>query len=139
MKLKTTQNFNEVLKTIQTSKQKALQQVNTTLIELYWEVGKYISTKTISENWGKSVVKELAKYIKEKEPTIKGFSDKNLWRMKQFYEIYKDNEKLSTLSRELSWSNNLAIFSSSKTMDEMEFYTLLAINERYSFCTVRYR
>jgi len=129
----TTQNFNEILKTIQTSKQKALQQVNTTLIELYWEVGKYISTKTISENWGKSVVKELAEYIKEKEPTIKGFSDKNLWRMKQFYEIYKDNEKLSTLSRELSWSNNLAIFSRSKSIDEMEFYTLLSIKERYSF------
>ena len=133
MKLKTTQNFNEILRTIQASKQKALQQVNTTLIELYWEVGKYISAKTISENWGKSVVKELSEYIKEKEPTIKGFSDKNLWRMKQFYEIYKDNEKLSTLSRELSWSNNLAIFSRSKTMDEMEFYTLLAVNERYSF------
>ncbi len=129
----TTQNFNKILKTIQTSKQKALQQVNTTLIELYWEVGKYISTKTISENWGKSVVKELAEYIKEKEPTIKGFSDKNLWRMKQFYEIYKDNEKLSTLSRELSWSNNLAIFSRSKSIDEMEFYTLLSIKERYSF------
>ena len=133
MKLKTTQNFNEILITIQSSKQKALQQVNTTLIELYWEIGKYISTKTIKENWGKSVVKELADYIKEKEPTLKGFSDKNLWRMKQFYETYGDNEKLSTLSRELSWSNNLAIFSRSKTMDEMEFYTLLAVNERYSF------
>ncbi len=64
----TNQNFNEILKTIQTSKQKALQQVNTTLIELYWEIGKYISAKKISENWGKSIVKELAEYIKEKEP-----------------------------------------------------------------------
>ena len=133
MKPITTQNFNKILKTIQTSKQKALQQVNSTLIELYWEIGKYIADKTIKENWGKGVVKELADYIKEREPTLKGFSDKNLWRMKQFYEIYKDNEKLSTLSRELSWSNNLAIFSRSKSIEEMEFYTVLSVKEKYSF------
>ena len=78
----TTQTFNEILKTIQASKQKAFQQVNSTLMELYWEIGKYISAKTIKENWGKSVVTELADYIKEKEPTIKGFTARNLWRMK---------------------------------------------------------
>ena len=70
----TTQNFNEILKTIQTSKQKALQQVNSALIELYWNVGKYISTKTLKENWGKGVVEDLAEYIKKQEPTLKGFT-----------------------------------------------------------------
>ena len=94
MKPQTTQNFNEILKTIQASKQKALQQVNTTLIELYWEIGKYISTKTIHENWGKGIVKELADFIKERDPTLKGFSDKNLWRMKQFYETYNGHSPL---------------------------------------------
>jgi predicted nuclease of restriction endonuclease-like (RecB) superfamily len=132
MKPTITQNFNEILKTIQTSKQKALQQLNTTLIELYWEIGKYISAKTISENWGKSVVKELSEYIKEKEPTIKGFSDKNLWRMKQFYDTYKDNEKLTPLVTEISWTNNLIILSSAKTDQEREFYLLLTSRERYS-------
>ena len=125
-------NFNEILITIQSSKQKALQQVNNTLIELYWEIGKYISTKAIKENWGKSVVKELADYIKEKEPTIKGFSDKNLWRMKQFYEIYADNKKLISLVTEISWTNNLIILSRVKTDEEREFYLLLASQERYS-------
>ena len=74
----TTQTFNEILKTIQASKQKDFQQINSTPIELYWEVGKYISAKTIKENWGKSVVTELADYIKKKEPTIKGFTARNL-------------------------------------------------------------
>ena len=132
MKPTTTQNFSEILKTIQTSKQKALQQVNTTLIELYWEIGKYISIKTIKENWGKSVVKELADYIKDNEPTLKGFSDKNLWRMKQFHETYKDNEKLTPLVREISWTNNLIILSSAKTDEERAFYLLLVSKERYS-------
>ncbi len=128
----TTQNFNEILKTIQTSKQKALQQVNTTLIELYWEVGKYISIKTIRENWGKSIVEDLAAYIKKQEPTLKGFTARSLWRMKQFYETYKDNKKLTPLVTEISWTNNLIILSSAKTDEEREFYLLLASRERYS-------
>ena len=128
----TTQNFNEILKTIQTSKQKALQQVNTTLIKLYWEVGKYISIKTISENWGKSIVEDLAAYIKKQEPTLKGFTARSLWRMKQFYETYKDNKKLTPLVTEISWTNNLIILSSAKTDEEREFYLLLASRERYS-------
>ncbi len=132
MKPTTTQNFNEILKTIQASKQKALQQVNSTLIELYWEIGKYIAEKTIKENWGKGVVKELADYIKEKEPTLKGFTERNLWRMKQFYEAYKDNEKLTPLVTEISWTNNLIILSSTKTDEEREFYLLLTSKERYS-------
>ncbi|NLC27559.1 MAG: DUF1016 domain-containing protein, partial [Campylobacteraceae bacterium] len=76
-------DFQIVLSQIQNAKQKAYSSVNTILIELYWEIGKYISTKTTQENWGKGVVKELATFLKEKDPTIKGFSDKNLWRMKQ--------------------------------------------------------
>jgi hypothetical protein len=46
-------------------------------------------------------VAELASFITQNDPTIKGFSDKNLWRMKQFYETYHDDEKLSPLLREL--------------------------------------
>ncbi len=125
-------NFNELLSLITTSKQKAIKQVNSTLIELYWEIGKYISTKTIKENWGKSIVKELANYIKLQDPLIKGFSDKNLWRMKNFYESYYANEKLSALLRELTWTNNLLILSSSKSDEEREFYILMSIKAKYS-------
>lgn len=41
----------------------------------------------------------------------KGFSAQNIWRMKQFYETYYDNEKLPPLVREIPWSNNLLIMS----------------------------
>ncbi|WP_255327674.1 YhcG family protein [Porphyromonas sp. COT-052 OH4946] len=61
-----------------------------------------------------------------------GFSDKNLWRMKQFYETYRDYPKLSPLVREINWTNNLLIFSRSKSIEEMEFYLNQSINERYS-------
>ncbi len=132
MNIQKTDNFNEILSTIQNSKQKALKQVNSTLIELYWNIGKYISTKTIKENWGKSVVEELANFIEQKEPTLKGFTSRNLWRMKQFYEAYEGNEKLTPLVTQISWTNNLLILSASKSDKEREFYLTISIYERYS-------
>lgn len=125
-------SFSEVLLKIKQARQKAFNQVNTTLIDLYWEIGKTISKKTDTQAWGKSVVKELAVYIKHQDPTSKGFSDKNLWRMKQFYETYKNDQKLSALTRQLPWTHNTLIFSRCKTIEERTFYLNLCIKEKYA-------
>jgi hypothetical protein len=73
----------------------------------------------------------LAEYLNHNEPDLKGFSNKNLWRMRQFYEAYKDSTKLSPLVREISWTNNLIIFSRTKTEEEREFYLKLSLQEKY--------
>jgi predicted nuclease of restriction endonuclease-like (RecB) superfamily len=125
--------FAVVIKLIKQSQSKAIKAVNAELIDLYWNVGKFISKKLEKSEWGDSVVSELADYIKKNEPAVKGFSDKNIWRMKQFYETYKNFPKLSTMLREISWSHNLAIFSRCKTVEEREFYLRLAKRENYSF------
>ena len=125
-------NFNEIVSLIKDSRQKAYAQINTTLIELYWSIGEYISTKAIKENWGKGVVNDLSEYIKLQDPTLNGFNSRNLWRMKQFYETYKENQKLSSLLTQITWTNNLLILSSSKSDEEREFYIQLSIKENYS-------
>ena len=125
--------FTEIIKLIEQSRSKAIRAVNTELINLYWLIGENISNKMNSAVWGDSIVTELANYIKKIEPNLKGFSDKNIWRMKQFYEAYKGDLKLSTLLREISWSHNLAIFSRCKNSDERLFYLEKCINENYSF------
>lgn len=125
--------FTDIIHLIKQSRTNAIKAVNTELINLYWDVGEYISKRVESSEWGQSVVKELAEYIQRNEPEIKGFSDKNLWRMKQFYEAYKDYPKLSTVLREISWSHNLAIFSRCRTIEEREFYLKLSKQENYSF------
>jgi len=56
----------------------------------------------------------------------------NIWRMKQFYETYAQNEKLSTLSREISWSNNVLIMMAAKTDEEREFYLMITKKNNYS-------
>jgi predicted nuclease of restriction endonuclease-like (RecB) superfamily len=115
-------SFSEITSLIKQTRINTLKIVNAELINLYWNIGQYIYTKIEDANWGQSIVKELAKHIQDTEPELRGFSDKNLWRMKQFYEAYKDSPKLSPLVREISWTNNLIIFSRSKSVDEKEFY-----------------
>ena len=124
--------FADIIILIKNSRENAIKVVNTELINLYWKIGEYISNKIEKSEWGDSVVADLAKYIQQNEPEIKGFSDKNIWRMKQFFETYKDFPKLSTVLREISWSHNLAIFSRCKSIEEREFYVKLVLQENYS-------
>lgn len=125
--------FSEITSLIKQTRINTLKIVNSELINLYWNIGQHIYLKIEQSNWGQSIVKELAKHIQETEPDLRGFSDKNLWRMKQFYEAYKDFPKLSTLVREISWSHNLAVFSRCKSVEEREFYLKLSKEEKYSF------
>ena len=124
--------FADVIEMIRGTRNQVLRMANTALIDLYWQVGQYLSAKISSAEWGDGVVKQLAEYIGKNCPDIKGFSDKNLWRMKQFYETYAGKEKLSPLVRQISWTNNLIILSRTKSEEECEFYLQKCISERYS-------
>ena len=124
--------FNEVVQLIRKARERAFKSVNTELITLYWQVGEYISTKVESEEWGKGIIENLPDYLKQKEPDLKGFSARNLWRMKQFYETYKGHQKLSPLVTQLTWTNNIIILSKTKSIEEKEFYLRLCIKENYT-------
>ena len=77
-------------------------------------------------------MQKLADFFEENYPDLKGFNRRGLYRMKQFYELYKDNEKVSTLLTQLSWSNHLKIMSACKNMEERIFYMNMCIKEKYS-------
>jgi len=125
------QQFGKVLQQIQQAKHHAFQQLNKTLVQLYWNIGHYVSIKVEQDHWGKSTVQQLADFIQQNEPNIKGFTASNLWRMKQFYDIYQLDEKLATLWRELSWSHNRRIMTL-KTTEERAFYLHLCQQKKYS-------
>ena len=123
--------FTEITSLITSAKSRAYQAVNKELVTLYWHVGEYVSKQVISKAWGKSVVQEIADYIQKYEPNIKGFSAQNIWRMKQFYETYAENTKLSPLVRELTWTNNLIILTC-ESEQEKEFYLRMSSKEKWS-------
>lgn len=85
-----------------------------------------------TQKWGSSYIDKMATYISENCPGTKGFNRRGLYRMKQFYETYKDSEFVSTLLTQISWSNHLAILSAAKSLEEREFYIKLCIKENYS-------
>ena len=124
--------FTEVLQLIQAAKQRAYQAVNTELVTLYWQVGEYISRKLESSEWGDKVVNDLARYLARTQPGLRGFTRPNLFRMRQFYNAYRDEPIVSALLRQLPWTHHLAILSRSKMAEEREFYIRLAIREKWT-------
>jgi predicted nuclease of restriction endonuclease-like (RecB) superfamily len=117
----------EIKERIRTAQYAALKAVNRELITLYWDIGKMIVERQQGESWGKSVVEQLSKDLREEFPEHKGFSAQNLWFMRQFYLSYKDNKEiLQQLVREIGWSHNIAIMTKCKDAQECEFYVRMA-------------
>ena len=103
--------FAEVVGLIQAARGRALQAVNTELIDLYWRIGDYLHHRIEADGWAKGTVVQLAAYVAQREPGVRGFSPQNLWRMRQFFETYRDDPRLSALVRVLPWSSHLHILS----------------------------
>ncbi len=125
-------SFVEIVALIQSTRTRALQAVNTGLVGLYWQIGETISRKIASAEWGDGVVDELAHYLAKTQPGLQGFTRRNLFRMRQFYEMYCGWPKVSALLTQLPWTHNLIILSQSKRPEEREFYLHMAIQERWS-------
>ena len=125
-------DFPEVLTIITDGRSRAFQAVNVALIETYWAVGGYLSRKVAESGWGKGVVRELAEWLLVNAPEARGFSAQNLWRMKQFFEAYTEDEKLSALPRVLSWTHHCILLAQCKTTDERYYYAASAIRAGWS-------
>ena len=153
--------FSEITTLIQQARSNALRAVNTELINLYWQVGEYISRRIATASWGEKTVDELATYLKRNHPELKGFNRRGLYRMKQFYDTYSASAlapgpqaptageqesqivsspmtqlRSSSLSgselSKVSWTHHLVLLSRAKTEEEREFYLRLSIQEKYS-------
>ena len=125
-------NFSEVINMIETRRRNAYKKVNEELISLYWDFGKYISEKVNDSNWGDKIVDKLEDFMKREYPTMRGFNKRGIYRMKQFYETYKDFPFVSPLVTQISWTNNLLILSGTNSIEEKEFYIKMCIKNNYS-------
>jgi predicted nuclease of restriction endonuclease-like (RecB) superfamily len=126
-------DFDEVVRLIDEARRRAFAAVNHELVNLYWQIGEYISRKLESAAWGEGVVEQLADHISKTHPDLRGFTRASLFRMRQFYDTYRGHEKVATLLRQLPWSHNLAILSRCKREEQREFYLRMATKERWSF------
>ena len=112
----------------------AMKVVNTRLLALYWEIGERITLRQKENNWGDSVVEILADELQKEFAGSQGFSARNLWRMRNFYNEYSNAILPPSVAEsgnglilppsvaQISWSKHCVILEKCKNPQEREFY-----------------
>ena len=97
--------------------------VNSAMMQMYWNIGKRLSMEKLEKGYGSSVVKRLSADLQQEFPNTTGFSPRNLWDMKNFYEFYAlADEKVQQLAALLPLMHNVLIITKVKTLEEAEYY-----------------
>jgi len=99
-------NFVEIAQLIKKARIDALKTVNIELINLYWNVGLYISLKIKNAEWGDKTVSELANFLQKNHSDLKGFTRTALYRMVKFYEMYSESVFVATVRQQIQQSDN---------------------------------
>ncbi|MES2446473.1 MAG: PDDEXK nuclease domain-containing protein [Bacteroidota bacterium] len=102
-------DFEQVILLITEARNRVYSKANAELIMLYFNIGKMVSERVAVGNWGDGTVNDLADYITEKQPFLKGFNRRGLYRMKQFYEVYSNEEIVSTVLAQLEKEESLNV------------------------------
>lgn len=125
-------DFGELVGMIESARERVWRTVNAELVGLYWEIGKWLSSKCNKAEWGDKVIDSAAGYLQSQRPDLSGYTRRTLYRMKAFYEAYCDDEIVTPLVTQISWTNHLIILQRSKTPEERRFYVEKCISEHYS-------
>lgn len=115
-------SFNELVLMIESARNRAWQAVNAELVTLYWNIGKWLSEKLSEATWGSKVVENASEYLSMKRPDLGSFTKRTLYRMVEFYKTYKDDEFVTPLVTQITWTNHLVILLRAKSPEERRFY-----------------
>lgn len=122
---------------IESAKSHLAQTANAVLVTLYWNIGRRIKTEILGNEraqYGKETVSTLSRQLTAEYGT--GFSEKSLWHMIRFVEVFPDEKIVSTLQRELSWSHFKEIIYIDDPL-KRDFYTQMCRVERWSTRTLK--
>ena len=131
--------YNRIVTLIENAKRNVATTVNQEMTLLYWNIGKDITDNVLKNRkaeYGKAVIKKLSQKLTLEYG--RGYSRANLFRMIKFYEYFNDFEKISTLSRKLSWSHFVELLQIQDKL-KREFYATMCSNEYWSVRTLRER
>lgn len=126
----------ELKEKFQQSQIKASVQVNSALLEFYWDLGGEIVQKQKYSTWGSGFLNQLSKDLMEQFPNVKGFSKKNLELIRKWYIFYNQGNLITkqVVSQLIiiPWGHNINITSKCKNIEEALFYVQETINNGWS-------
>ena len=109
--------FIEAIKNeIQNQRLKVVLNANSSMICLYWSIGKAILQKQEEEGWGAKVIDRIAKDLKEEFPDMSGFSPRNIKYMRKFAECWPNFEIVQRVVAQIPWRSNISLMD--KLSDE---------------------
>ncbi|QDT05233.1 hypothetical protein K227x_36320 [Rubripirellula lacrimiformis] len=130
---------------VRQSQTKAMLSVNRELIQLYWDIGRQIAQRQQNVGWGRSVVDRLSKDLRSAFPDVSGFSSRNIWRMRAFFQAYSpasenlpqavaelETLKLPPAVAEIPWSHNTLLIEKVKDPVERHWYAAKTLEHGWS-------
>lgn len=126
------QLFEKIISIIRESKSRVAITVNSEITLMYWNIGQSIQNDILNNQkpeYGKAVIESLAKQLTNS--LGKGWSKQTLWNCLHIVEIFPNEQKISTLCRELTWSH-IKILSFIQDKIKRQFYIELSKNENWS-------
>lgn len=146
--------LSEIKSKVRNAQLKAAVRVNTELLTFYWELGADIVAKQAKAKWGDALLSTLSKDLMAEFPEMRGFSLSNLKYIKQWYQFYASNNKVSQQAvgligqqpvaqlevagimqravAQIPWGHNIAIITQCKNIQEATFYVQSTIKYNWS-------
>jgi len=123
----------DIIKEVRSTRIILANRINTSMMQMYWNIGKLLFEENMEKGYGHRTVERLSIDLKDEFPNSTGFSPRNLWDMKRFYEFYyQANEKLRQSVAVLPWKHNILIISNSKSLEEACFYVESALSMKWT-------
>ena len=122
----------EVKKEIQKQRISVVLNANSSMICLYWNIGRAILQKQEEEGWGSKVIDRMAKDLKEAFPDMSGFSPRNIKYMRKFAECWPDFEIVQKVVEQIPWRTNSMLLDKLNTQEERLWYAHKTIENGWS-------
>ena len=152
-----TTDFQQIQGIISLHRSKALQTVNNENLLAAWEVGAFVFDRLKKSTWGSKTVMQLSEYLRAQDPTLRGYSRRNIYNMVALYEAYSSIQfvefqeklrlhefvqpavgqivqfqtaQLPAFLNLTTLTNHFEILNACKTVEERIFYVLYSHKER---------
>ena len=122
----------EVKSEIQKQRISVVLNANSSMICLYWNIGRSILKKQEEEGWGAKIIDRMAKDLKEAFPEMSGFSPRNIKYMRKFAESWPDFEIVQRVVAQIPWRTNISLMDKLKDEESRIWYAYKVIENGWS-------